>query len=79
MAGKSRRFAKLHLSLEVGFAEIEAEIGKVSRLFREYSRFAESIGGDGFGQHCRPFSRGFDTEARESPDGPIDQLDTGAH
>jgi len=38
-------------SLDTRFAELEVEIG--TRSFRQYSRFAETIGGDRSDQHCR--------------------------
>jgi len=56
MGRKSRLFAHLNLSPELRFAELKEEIGKVSGPIRKYSRFAETIDGDGFDQDwCHPW------------------------
>ena len=47
-------FAHLSFSPETGFTEVREKIGKVSGSNCEYSRFAETLGGDGFDQDCRP-------------------------
>ena len=55
MGRKSRLFARSLSSLDSRLAGHEAEIAKSLRLhFREYSRFGETFGGDGFDQDCRP-------------------------
>jgi hypothetical protein len=54
MGRKSRRFALPIPSLGSRFAELETESAKVSGLFREYSRFGETIAGDWFDHDCRP-------------------------
>jgi hypothetical protein len=54
MGRKSRLFAHSISSLDFLFAELEAEIAESLRPVREYSHFAETIGGDWFDHDCRP-------------------------
>ena len=46
MGQKSRLLANSLSSLDSRFAELEAKIAESLRLFREYSRFGETAGGD---------------------------------
>ena len=54
MGRKSGLFAHSISSPDARFAALEWKSQKVSGLVRKYSRFVETIGGDGFDQDCRP-------------------------
>ena len=54
MARKSRLFAHSSLSLDSNSPDMGRKSPKVSGPVREYSRFAETIGGDWFDHDCRP-------------------------
>jgi hypothetical protein len=49
-----RAFTYSTSSPDSRFADLEVEIAESLRLVRDYSRFAETIGGDWFDHHCRP-------------------------
>lgn len=61
-------FSRIRFGLRTpALPDMRRKSPKVSGLYRKYSRFGETIGGDGFDQDCRPVAFGVDN--RTAPHG----------